>query len=41
MVAAFSLDDTSLRTIGEIVHEIDLRDSRYVHPQTMGVDAIL
>ena len=26
---------------GEIIHEIDLRDGRYVHPETAGIDAIL
>jgi hypothetical protein len=41
MVSAFSLDDPILRTIGEIVHEIDLRDGRYVHSEIAGVDAIL
>jgi hypothetical protein len=41
MVAAFSLDDPVLQTIGEIVHEIDLRDGRYVRPETAGVDVIL
>jgi hypothetical protein len=41
MVAAFGLDDPLLQTIGEIVHEIDLRDGRNVRPETAGVDAIL
>ncbi len=41
MVRAFGLDDPSLRTIAEIVHEIDLRDDRYAHPETPGVDAVL
>jgi len=41
MVAAFRLDDPTLRIIGELVHEIDLRDGRYVHPETPGVDAVL
>ena len=41
MVATFGLDEPSLPTIGEIVHEIDLRDGRYTRPETAGVDAIL
>jgi hypothetical protein len=41
MTAAFGLDDQSLRTMGEIVHEIDLRDGRYAHPETTGVDEVL
>jgi hypothetical protein len=27
--------------MGEIVHEIDLRDGRYVHPETAVIDAVL
>ena len=41
MVHAFSLEDPSLQPMGEIIHEIDLRDGRYVHPETAGVDAVL
>jgi hypothetical protein len=41
MVVAFGLEDPSLRIIGEIVHEIDLRDGRYVHPETAVIDAVL
>ena len=41
MVHAFSLEDPSLQPIGEIIHEIDLRDGCYVHPETAGVDAVL
>lgn len=41
MVAALSLDDSALRTVAEIVHEIDLRDDLYQRPEVPGVDAIL
>jgi hypothetical protein len=41
MVAAFGLQDPSLPLMGEIIHEIDLRDGRYLHPETAGVDAVL
>jgi hypothetical protein len=41
MMAAFGLADESLRTMGEIVHEIDLRDGRFTHPQTTGIDDVL
>jgi hypothetical protein len=41
MVSAFGLEDPSLQPMGEIVHEIDLRDGLYMHPETVGVDAIL
>ncbi len=41
MVQAFGFDEPSLQAIAEIVHEIDLRDGRYVRPEIAGVDAIL
>ena len=41
MVVAFGLEEPSLRLMGEIVHEIDLRDGRYVHPETAVIDAVL
>jgi hypothetical protein len=41
MVHAFGLEDPSLQPMGEIIHEIDLRDGRYVHPETAGIDAVL
>jgi hypothetical protein len=41
MVVAFGLEDPSLRLMGEIIHEVDLRDGRYVHPETAVIDAVL
>jgi hypothetical protein len=41
MVTAFGLEEPSLHLMGEIVHEIDLRDGRYVHPETAVIDAVL
>jgi hypothetical protein len=42
MVRAFGLEgDAALQGLGQIVHEIDLRDSQYHRPQTAGVDALL
>lgn len=42
MVKAFGLDDNpALQVLGQIVHEIDLRDGQYRQPQTAGVDALL
>jgi hypothetical protein len=41
MVRAFGLEDPSLQPMGEIIHEIDLRDGRYRHPETAGIDAVL
>ena len=41
MIRAFGLDDPGVRAIAEIVHEIDLRDGRYVRPEVAGIDAVL
>lgn len=41
MQIAFGLEEPGLHAVGEIVHEIDLRDSRYTHPETEGIDTIL
>ena len=38
---AFALNDPALRAMGEIVHEIDLHDGRYVRSEITGVEAIL
>jgi hypothetical protein len=41
MVRAFGLSDPAVDAIAEIVHEIDLRDGRYVRPEVPGIDAVL
>ncbi|NJL47149.1 MAG: chromate resistance protein [Leptolyngbyaceae cyanobacterium SM2_5_2] len=41
MVKAFGLEDPGLQVLGQVVHEIDLRDGHYQQPQTAGVDALL
>jgi hypothetical protein len=41
MIRAFDLHDDVLQALAEIVHEIDLRDGMYAHPETSGVDALL
>lgn len=41
MVDAFQIEAQGIRTLAEIVHEIDLRDDRFVHPEAIGIDAIL
>ncbi len=41
MVRAFELNDPAVDAIAEIVHEIDLRDGRYVRPEVPGIDAVL
>ena len=41
LLTAFDLHDVALRKLGEIVHEIDLRDGMYTHPEISGLDLIL
>jgi hypothetical protein len=41
MLLAFELEEPALRKLAEIVHEIDLRDGRYMHPETSGIDVLL
>ena len=41
MKAAFSVDDSAIQAVAEIVHEIDLHDGRYVRPEVAGVEAVL
>jgi hypothetical protein len=42
MVKSFGItEDTGLQKLGEIVHEIDLRDGLYLHPQIPGIDTLL
>ena len=41
MLLAFGLNDPALCGLAEIVHEIDLRDGRYLRPETAGIDAVL
>ena len=41
MIRAFNLESPGLSAMTEIVHEIDLRDARYLRPEIAGIDAIL
>jgi hypothetical protein len=41
MLARFGLREPALRAIGEIVHDIDLKDARYARAETAGVAALL
>ncbi len=41
MIRAFNLESAGLSAMAEIVHEIDLRDARYLRPEIAGIDAIL
>ena len=37
----FGLSDPALRAVGEIVHDIDLKDAKYSRPEAAGVDHLL
>jgi hypothetical protein len=41
ILTAFDLREAGLATLAEIIHEIDLRDGRYHHPQMEGIDSVL
>lgn len=41
LLTAFDLQDEALWKLGEIVHEIDLRDGIYTHAEITGLDLIL
>lgn len=41
MMHAFQLDAPGLKEVAEVVHEIDLRDGRYLRPETEGVATVL
>ncbi|MFT5196005.1 MAG: hypothetical protein ACI85U_003030 [Candidatus Promineifilaceae bacterium] len=41
MIKAFQIDAKGIDTVAEIVHQIDLIDERFVHPEAIGIDAIL
>lgn len=41
MIKVFQIEAKGIHTLAEIVHEIDLYDERFIHPETVGIDAIL
>lgn len=41
MVKSFNLRDRALGTIAEVVHELDIKDSKYPHPEAKGIEDIL
>jgi hypothetical protein len=41
LLERFALDDPGLRAVGEIVHDLDLKETRYGRPETAGVGATL
>jgi hypothetical protein len=41
MMRMFGLDEAAMAAMAQIVHEIDLRDGRYIRPEVPGIDAVL
>ena len=41
LVERFGLADPALRAIAEIVHDIDLKEERFCHPETAGVASMI
>jgi len=41
LLGRFGLRDPALRRLGEIVHDIDLKDDRYARPETPGLERLL
>ena len=41
ILRSFGIEDEGVRTLAEIIHEIDLRDSKYHRPETEGVELAL
>jgi hypothetical protein len=41
LLRRFGLDDPALARIGELVHDVDLKDARFNHPETAGLDHLV
>jgi hypothetical protein len=41
LLRRFELSDPGLARLGEIVHDVDLKEDRYCHPETAGIAAVL
>jgi len=41
LLRRFALEDKALVRVGEIVHDIDLKDGRFNHPETTGLDHLV
>ncbi len=41
LAKAFGIKDKHVRKIAEIVHDLDIRDDRYRHPEAKGIEAVL
>src|SRR4029453_13160762 len=41
LLQRFGIEDEALVRIGEIVHDIDLKDGKFNHPETSGLDHLI
>jgi hypothetical protein len=41
LLRRFGLDEPALARIGEIVHDVDLKDGKFDHPETAGLDHLI
>lgn len=41
LLARFAVDDPALRAIGEIIHDIDLKDGKFHREEAVGIDRLL
>ncbi len=41
LIKAFQIEEKGIDVMAEIIHQIDLNDERFVHPEAIGIDAIL
>jgi hypothetical protein len=41
LLEVFSLRSRALQKMAELVHELDLKDGKFLNPQVVGVEAIL
>jgi hypothetical protein len=41
LLQRFGLRDYALRQIGEIVHDIDLKDAKFARPEATGLDGLI
>jgi hypothetical protein len=41
MLRAFDLGDSALRALAEVIHDVDLKDSKFGRDETSGVDHLI
>jgi hypothetical protein len=41
LIRRFGVDDPALASVGQIVHEIDVRDGKFAQPETPGIERII